>query len=89
MNLRQFKKLSIMKIKQLKVEDGNILMMAMDMRKITPEEAISFYNIAKANLKKEIVPIIFPTDMRLSSMTKNDLIDYKYLIQKYIDKLGE
>lgn len=89
MNLRQFKKLSIMKIKQLKVEDGNILMMAMDMRKITPEEAISFYNIAKANLKKEIVPIIFPTDMRLSSMTKNDLIDYKYLIQKYIDRLGE
>jgi len=89
MNLRQFKKLSIMKIKQLKVEDGNILMMAIDMRKITPEEAISFYNIAKANLKKEIVPIIFPTDMRLSSMTKNDLIDYKYLIQKYIDKLGE
>ena len=87
MNLRQFKKCSTIKMKQLKIEDGDILVLSADINKIHPQLAEQFFNIVKRNIKAEVIPIVIPTDMFLEKSSKETLIKYVEKIQEYIDRL--
>ena len=89
MNLRQYKKLSINNIKKLDLCDGDILILYVDINKISPYLAQQFFDVIKCNIKKDIFPLVIPTDMFLEKANKQTLIEYVNRVQKYIDKLGE
>ena len=91
MNLRQYKKCSVIKMKALKIEDGDILILSANFDKgnIHPKLAEQFFNIAKRQIKKDIIPIVIPTDMFLEKSSKETLVAYVNKVQGYIDRLGE
>ena len=89
MNLRQFKKASKIKMKSMKINDGDVLILSADISKVHPQLAEQFFNIVKRQIKKEIIPIVIPTDMFLEKSSKEALINYVNKVQSYIDKLGE
>ena len=89
MNLRQFKKCSIIKMKQLKIEDGDILVLSVDINKIHPQLAKQFFDIVKRQIKAEVIPVVIPTDMFLEKSSRETLIKYVEMIQEHIDRLGE
>ena len=89
MNLRQFKKVSTIKMKSIQVNDGDILVLSADINKVSPQLAGQFFNIIKRRIKKEVIPIVIPTDMFLEKASKQTLINYRDKVQEYIDKLGE
>lgn len=89
MNLRQFKKASTIKMKSMQVSDGDIFVLSADISKVSPQLAEQFFNIVKRQIKKEVTPIVIPTDMFLEKSSKQTLINYRDKVQEYIDRLGE
>ena len=89
MNLRQFKKCSLIKIKSMQINDGDILVLSADINKINPKLCEQFYDVIKRNIKARVIPIVLPTDMFLEKSSKETLIKYVKKVQEYIDKLGE
>ena len=89
MNLRQFKKCSTIKMKQLKIEDGDILVLSVDINKIRPQLAEQFFDIVKRQIKKEVIPVVIPTDMFLEKSSRETLIKYVEMVQEHINRLGE
>ena len=89
MNLRQFKKCSIIKMKSMQINDGDILVLYADINKISPRICQQFYEVIKRNIKADVLPIVIPTDMFLEKSSKETLIKYVGKVQEYIDKLGE
>ena len=89
MNLRQFKKCSTIKMKQLRVDDGDIIVLSVDINKISPQLAEQFFNIVKRNIKAEVIPVVIPTDMFLEKSSRKTLIKYVEMVQEHIDRLGE
>ena len=89
MNLRQFKKCSTIKMKQLKIEDGDILVLSVDINKIHPQLAEQFFDIVKRQIKKEVISFVIPTDMFLEKSSRETLIKYVEMVQEHINRLGE
>lgn len=89
MNLRQFKKASKIKMKSMKINDGDVLILSVDINKISPDLARQFLDMTRKQIKKEVIPIVIPTDMFLEKASKETLIEYVEKVQSYIDKLGE
>ena len=89
MNLRQYKKLSINNIKKLDLCDGDTLILYADINKISPCLAQQFFDVIKHNIKKDIFPVVIPTDMFLGKSSKETLVAYVNKVQGYIDRLGE
>ena len=89
MTLRQFKKCSLIKIKSMQINDGDILVLSADINKINPKLCEQFYDVIKRNIKAKVIPIVLPTDMFLEKSSRETLIKYVEKVQEYIDKLGE
>ena len=89
MNLRQFKKAYKIKMKSMDIDDGDILILSTDINKISPHLAEQFLDMARKQIKKEVIPIVIPTDMFLEKASRETLIGYIEKVQSYIDKLGE
>ena len=89
MNLRQYKKQSINNIKKLDLCDGDTLILCVDINKISPHLAQQFFDVIKRNIKKDIFPVVIPTDMFLGKSNKETLVAYVNKVQGYIDRLGE
>ena len=89
MNLRQFKKCSTIKMKSMKINDGDILVLYTDINKISPPLCQQFYEVVKRNTKTKVIPIVIPTDMFLEKSSRETLIKYVETVQEHIDRLGE
>ena len=89
MNLRQFKKASKIKMKSMKIDDGDILILSADINKVHPQLAEQFFGIVKRQIKKEVIPIVIPTDMFLEKASREALVEYIEKVKRYIEKLGE
>ena len=76
-------------MKSMRVNDGDIFVLSADINKVHPQLAKQFFDIVKRQIKKEVIPVVIPTDMFLEKASKQTLISYRDKVQEYIDRLGE
>ena len=76
MNARQYKKLSKNKLKQLKVEDGQILTLTVDLRKTNIKRAGELYDTISKTIPDHIKLVGLFDDMTLGQMNKRELSLY-------------